>query len=58
MIRTPYVYELTYIPLNKKYIGSRIANGITPDRDLWKKYFSSSKVVKTLRKLNGSGQDI
>lgn len=41
-----YVYEITYLPENKKYIGSRGAKN--PKTDLWFKYFTSSKVVRGL----------
>jgi hypothetical protein len=42
----------TYIikcPNGKSYYGYRSANKVSPEDDLWKKYFTSSKFIKELR---------
>ena len=44
---TSYVYRLTFLITGQLYIGSRKCK-TDPWSDLWKKYFSSSKVVKAL----------
>lgn len=48
-----YTYYLYHVPTGKKYYGYRGANKCSPEDDLWKKYFSSSKYVKALVKEYG-----
>lgn len=51
-----YVYCIEHTPTGKFYYGARyrhIRNKIQPEDDLWKKYFTSSKQVKNLRKEYG-----
>lgn len=46
-----YVYFIKHIPTGKFYYGSRVGNvkrGVSPQDDLWKKYFTHSKKVKRL----------
>ena len=46
-----YVYFVKHIPTGKFYYGSRykhIEYNLTPEEDLWKKYFTSSKEIKAL----------
>lgn len=48
-----YVYLVIHIPTGKFYYGSRykhIEYNLTPEEDLWKKYFTSSKEIKSLLK--------
>lgn len=45
----PYTYYLFHRPTNKHYYGVRFAKNCTPD-ELWKTYFTSSKVVHQLIK--------
>ena len=47
MPTVPYSYHLHHLPTDKHYYGIRFAKNCSP-RDLWVKYFSSSKVVKKL----------
>jgi hypothetical protein len=47
-----YVYQLKFKNTEQLYIGARKCT-IDPMFDLWVKYFSSSKVIKHLIKLNG-----
>ena len=47
-----YVYQLRFKNTEQLYIGARKCS-IDPTFDLWVKYFSSSKVIKHLIKLNG-----
>lgn len=47
MPTVPYSYHLHHLPTDKHYYGIRFAKKCNP-RDLWVKYFSSSKVVKKL----------
>ena len=49
---TPYTYSVYCKPTNQYYYGTRYAIGCQPS-DLWKTYFTSSKVVKELIKLYG-----
>lgn len=52
-----YVYFVTHIPSGKFYYGARykhVANKRLPEDDLWKYYFTSSKKIKHLRKLDGN----
>lgn len=44
---TPYTYIIECKPISKKYYGVRYAKGCKPD-DLWKTYFTSSKIVRNL----------
>jgi len=48
----PYTYLITHIPSQKVYYGVRFAKGCHPD-DLFKKYFTSSKIVKQLIQEDG-----
>ena len=48
----PFTYLLKHIPTNKYYYGVRFKKGCNP-KDLWTKYFSSSKKVKGLIKRYG-----
>ena len=46
-----YVYKVTNKITGQFYFGSRtnnVAKGRTPEEDLWKYYFTSSKIVKDL----------
>jgi len=46
-----YVYKITSKVTGQFYFGSRtnnVSNGRTPEEDLWKFYFTSSKVIKRL----------
>ena len=48
-----YVYLVKHTPTGKFYYGSRykhIEYNLTPEEDLWKKYFTSSKEIKSLLK--------
>ncbi len=49
----PYTYKIGWSKHNKFYYGVRIANILSPENDLWIKYFTSSKVVAEFRKQNG-----
>jgi len=49
---TPYTYLLHHIPTNMFYYGVRYKEGCHPE-DFWKNYFTSSNVVKSLRKEYG-----
>lgn len=48
----PFTYLLKHIPTNKYYYGVRYRKGCHP-KDLWIKYFTSSKKVKGLIKKYG-----
>lgn len=48
----PYTYLLTFKKTGQYYYGCRYANGCHPD-DLFKTYFTSSKIVKKLIKIYG-----
>jgi hypothetical protein len=51
-----YVYKVTNKITGQFYFGSRtnnIAKGRTPEEDLWKYYFTSSKVIKRLIEEHG-----
>lgn len=43
----PFTYYLFHRPTQRKYYGVRYAKGTTP-ADLWTKYFTSSKIVKSI----------
>lgn len=47
-----YTYHLYHVPTQSHYYGVRFIKGCSPD-ELWVKYFSSSKRVKTLIKEYG-----
>jgi hypothetical protein len=44
----PYTYHIK-CPNGKQYYGYRYSNKVSPSEDLWKVYFTSSKLVKELR---------
>lgn len=48
----PYTYHLFHKPTKKHYYGVRTAKDCNPD-ELWKTYFSTSKIVKSLREQYG-----
>jgi group I intron endonuclease len=48
----PYTYYLYHKPTGKHYYGVRTAKDCHPD-ELWKTYFSTSKIVKSLREQHG-----
>ena len=48
----PYTYLIGWSSLNKFYYGVRYAKNCHPS-DLWKEYFTSSKIVKKYRTLYG-----
>lgn len=48
-----YTYLIKFIPTGQVYYGVRYGNKIPPEEDLWKKYFTSSKVVKQLLEEHG-----
>jgi len=48
----PYTYIIKFKLTGQVYYGVRFAKGCSPD-DLWKTYFTSSKVVKSLIKEHG-----
>jgi len=50
--KIPYTYLIGWKQHNKWYYGVRYAKGCHP-RDLWKTYFTSSKLVKQLVKMFG-----
>ena len=45
--RIPYTYRIFHIPTGKSYYGARFAKGCNPE-DLWKSYFTSSSIIKSL----------
>jgi hypothetical protein len=45
----PFTYLLKHIPTKKYYYGVKLKKGCHPN-DLWTKYFTSSKIVKSLIK--------
>ena len=48
---TPYVYKIKHRETGKFYFGFRkqnVIHGIKPEDDLWKRYFTSSRVVKRM----------
>lgn len=49
----PYTYIIGWTNLNQFYYGVRYGNKLEPEKDLWLKYFTSSKHVKKFRKLHG-----
>mgnify|MGYP003123021541 CR=1 FL=1 len=44
----PYTYHIK-CPNGKQYYGYRYTNKVSPSEDLWKVYFTSSKLIKELR---------
>lgn len=48
-----YTYLIGWSTLGKWYYGVRYANKVDPESDLWGKYFTSSKIVKAMRKEHG-----
>lgn len=50
--RTPYTYLIGWTKQNKWYYGVQFRKGCHPS-NLWVKYFTSSKTVKTFRKIHG-----
>ncbi len=48
-----YTYLIGWSSLGKWYYGVRYANKVEPELDLWGKYFTSSKIVKAMRKEHG-----
>ena len=53
MTHKPYTYLLRHAPTNKVYYGVRWKNiklGLSAEEDLWRGYFTSSKVIKQLIK--------
>lgn len=51
-IYTPYTYRIGWSLQDKWYYGVQTRKGCHPD-NLWKKYFTSSKIVKIFRKIYG-----
>lgn len=51
-IYQPYTYRISWSKLDKHYYGVRYARNCHPD-DLWKTYFTSSKLVREHRDLYG-----
>jgi len=49
----PYTYLIGWSELEKYYYGVRFANKVEPEKDLWVKYFTSSKHVKNFRESHG-----
>lgn len=49
---TPYTYHIAWSSIDKHYYGVRHAKNCSPE-DLWKTYFTSSKVVKKYREKYG-----
>jgi len=50
-----YTYLIKHKPTGQVYYGFRSANTVSPEEDLWKKYFTSSKRVQQL--LEDTGAD-
>lgn len=50
----PYTYLIQHLPTKQYYCGVRTANKIPAADDFWVKYFTSSKVVKSLIKERGT----
>ena len=53
----PYTYHIK-CPNGKQYYGYRYSNKVSPSEDLWKVYFTSSKLVKKLREQYDDSQFI
>ena len=51
--RTPFTYLLKFKPTGQYYYGSRYCKGCHPEQ-LWKTYFTSSKIVCQLLKEHGA----
>lgn len=51
MLIKSYVYKITFVDTGEYYIGSRgtnINDGVKPEKDLWVRYFSSSRAFKRM----------
>lgn len=48
-----YTYLIGWSKLNLWYYGARVANKVSPEMDLWKKYFTSSYYVQQTRQQFG-----
>ena len=48
-----YTYLIGWSDLNKWYYGVRWANDCHPEEDLWRSYFTSSKIVEEYRHIHG-----
>ena len=48
-----YTYLIGWSKHDKWYYGVRIANSVSPEEDLWKVYFTSSKHVQEFRMTHG-----
>ena len=44
----PYTYLIKHKPSGKVYYGVRTANKLTPQEDLWNRYFTSSPKIQLL----------
>ena len=44
----PYIYRIDNTITNQFYYGARYAEKTLPDQDIWVRYFTSSRAVKTL----------
>lgn len=51
----PYTYYIYCKPLKKHYYGVRYAKNCNPD-ELWKKYFTSSKIIHQLIEIYGKNE--
>lgn len=49
-----YTYIISHRSTGEFYYGSRGANTVPPEDDLWKKYFSSSKIINERRHTEGN----
>ena len=49
----PYTYIVKHKPTGKLYYGYRGANKVSPHKDLWNKYFTSSKQILALVEQDG-----
>jgi hypothetical protein len=52
-IYNAYTYLIGWTEHQKYYYGVRWANTSSPNDDLWKKYFTSSEIVREFRKTHG-----
>lgn len=50
--RTPFTYVITHLATGKRYYGARYSRGCQPS-DLWTQYFTSSRVIRQLVKVEG-----
>jgi len=51
-IYQPFTYLITFLPTGQRYYGVRTKRGCHPDQ-LWKTYYTSSKVISQLISLHG-----